>query len=109
MQANLHRVFDERDDNARRSAIEETYIPDIAFTDPEGTVVGFDALDAKARALLERSPSFRFSEAGPMRESGSLGYAPWNFGLADSDPVASGVDIAFVRDGRIVELHTLVF
>ncbi|WP_431278821.1 nuclear transport factor 2 family protein [Leifsonia poae] len=109
MQANLHRVFDERDDLARRRAIEETYIPDIAFTDPEGTVVGFDAIDAKARGLLEGSPDFHFTEAGPIQVSGTLGYAPWNFGPSGGDPVASGVDIALVSDGRIVELHTLVF
>ena len=109
MQANLHRVFDERDDAARRSAIEDTSAADIAFTDPEGTVVGLDALEAKARALLERSPGYHFTEAGPMRESGTLGHAPWNFGPVGGEPVASGVDIALVRDGRIAELHTFVF
>ncbi|NNC13642.1 nuclear transport factor 2 family protein [Planctomonas sp. JC2975] len=109
MHANLHRVFDERDDAARRSAIDATYSVDVSFTDPEGTVVGVEALDAKARALLERFPGFHFSEAGPMRESGSLGYAPWNFGPADGDPVVRGVDIALIRDSRITELHTFVF
>ena len=42
--ANLHDVFGNRDSAARRAAIERTYAPDVVFTDPEGSVTGWDAL-----------------------------------------------------------------
>ena len=63
--ANLHGVFGERDPGRRRAAADATYTADVRFVDPEETVVGVDALEAKAAALLEGAPGFVFAEAGP--------------------------------------------
>ena len=40
MEANLLRVFNERDAERRTSAIETTYAPDVRSTEEEGTTVG---------------------------------------------------------------------
>jgi hypothetical protein len=108
LEANLHRVFGNRDAAARRRIIDETYADDVAFTDPEGTVTGRDALDERAAALLARAPeNFDFAEDGPPYVGTDSGALAWTFGPPDS-PVARGIDVITVRDGRISELRTML-
>jgi hypothetical protein len=109
MHSNLLAVFAERDPRRRATAIAATYAEDVVFSDPEGTVTGRAALDAKAQALLDGAPGFVFAPRGEVRESGgTLGLLSWRFGPQDGEPVATGTDIALVRDGRIHTLHTLL-
>lgn len=108
LDANLHRVFGNRDAAARRRVIEETYTDDVTFTDPEGTVTGRDALDERAGALLAGAPeSFDFVEDGPPYVGADSGALAWAFGPPGS-PVARGIDAVTVRDGRISELRTML-
>lgn len=108
LSANLHDVFGNRDAAARREAIERTYTEDVVFTDPEGEVRGWDALEAKAAGLLAGAPeTFVFAEAGPEYLGADTGALAWTFGPADA-PVARGVDVVEVRDGRIAVLRTLL-
>jgi len=109
MHRNLLGVFGERDPQRRAAAIAATYAEDVVFTDPEGTVTGREALDAKAQALLDGAPGFVFAPHGEIRESGgTLGLLAWRFGPQDGEPVVTGTDIALVRAGRIHTLHTLL-
>ncbi|NQX29026.1 nuclear transport factor 2 family protein [Microbacteriaceae bacterium VKM Ac-2854] len=108
LQANLHSVFGNRDSASRRSAIDTIYTEDVAFTDPEGTVVGRDALEQKAVALLSTAPeSFVFVPDGIEYTSPDTGALAWAFGPAGA-PVARGIDIITITDGRISALHTLL-
>ena len=106
--ANVGAVFNERDAGRRRAAIAETYAPDVAFSDPEETVTGHEALDAKAQAILDQSPGFVFTPAGEIHVVGDLGYLAWNLGPEGDPPVARGVDIALVENGVIARLYTLL-
>ncbi|WP_305782533.1 nuclear transport factor 2 family protein [Symbioplanes lichenis] len=106
--ANLLGVFNERDDAARAKAAEQTYAEDVVFHDPDSTVTGRAAVDAKAKALLESSPGFAFRPAGPVRISHDLVMLPWQFGPEGADPVVSGLDVSLVADGRITVLYTLL-
>lgn len=108
MHANLFEVFGERDPERRRAAIARTYAEDVQFVDPEGTVVGHEALDAKAQQLLDRAPDFVFSAAGPIYELQDLGYLAWNLGPEGQPPVVTGMDIGFVVDGRIAKMYTIL-
>lgn len=106
LDANLHRVFGNRDPAARRQAIDEVYAEDVVFADPDETVVGRDALERKAAGLLDGAPAvFVFADEGPAYVAGDLGVQAWSFGPAGA-PVARGVDLITVREGRIVELRT---
>jgi ketosteroid isomerase-like protein len=108
LDANLRGVFGNRDAASRRRIIDETYADDVAFTDPEGTVTGRDALDERAAALLARVPeNFDFVEDGPAYVGTGSGALAWRFGPPDS-PVARGIDVITVRDGRISELRTML-
>ena len=72
LQANLHRVFGERDAARRRAAIDDVYSEDVVFTDPEGSVTGRDALAAKAEALLAGAPDTFFVTLDPKWSPDSL-------------------------------------
>ncbi|SEQ55964.1 nuclear transport factor 2 family protein [Microlunatus flavus] len=106
--ANLHHVFGERDPDRRRAAAKAAYAEDVRFTDPEETVVGVDALLAKAARLLQDAPGFVFAEAGPAYAAGERAALAWTFGPEGGEPVARGLDVLTVVDGRITEVLTLI-
>ena len=106
--ANLHGVFGERDPERRRAVAAATYADDVRFVDPEETVVGIDALVAKAARLLDGAPGFVFTEAGPAYVAGDHAALAWTLGAEGADPVARGLDVITVRDGRISEVRTLL-
>jgi hypothetical protein len=108
LEANLVRVFGNRDAASRRAAIDETYAEDVVFVDPDDTVTGRDALAAKAAGLLDDAPAdFVFAADGILYTDADTGALPWAFGPAGA-PVVRGIDIITVRDGLIAELRTLV-
>lgn len=108
LSANLHEVFGNRDVASRRAAIERVFAEDVVFTDPEGEVRGWDELEAKAASILDGTPaSFALAEAGPAYLGPDSGALAWTFG-PEGEPVARGVDLIEVRDGRIHTLRTLL-
>ncbi|MCR6483311.1 nuclear transport factor 2 family protein [Amycolatopsis sp. OK19-0408] len=108
MEANLLRVFNERDDERRAKAIAVTYAADVVFADPEGVATGRDALNAKAKGLLAQSPGFVFAPAGPVLVNHDLGHLAWELGPEGAPPVVRGIDVALVEDGVIVKLYTML-
>jgi hypothetical protein len=108
MEANLLAVFNERDARRRALAIESTYAPDVRWTDDEGTTVGREALEAKAKALQSQMHGLVFSKASPVYQTRGFGYLAWTLGPEGGDAVASGFDVAVVRDDLISELYTVI-
>ncbi|MET8845844.1 nuclear transport factor 2 family protein [Amycolatopsis sp. NPDC004625] len=108
MEANLLKVFNERDDERRAKAIAGTYAPDVEFADPEGLATGHDELNAKAKGLLAQSPGFVFAPAGPVLVNQDLGHLAWQLGPEGAPPVVRGIDVALVEDGLIKKLYTMV-
>jgi hypothetical protein len=108
MEANLLAVFNERDAQRRALAIESTYAPDVRWTDDEGIVVGREALEAKASALQSKMQGLVFTKASPVYQTRGLGYLAWRLGPEGGDPVASGFDVAVVRNDLISELYTVI-
>jgi SnoaL-like domain len=105
---NLFAVFNERDPERRSAAIATNYTEDVIWTDPDRTTQGHQALNERARQLLDRSPDFVFSAAGPVHVSRDLGLLGFNPGVPEQPPAVNGIDVALVRDGRIAVLHTLL-
>ena len=110
MHANLMEIFGQRDGTRRREAMRRTYTENIAFTDPEGTVHGYDAVDERAREVLDKAPeTFIFAPDGPPYVlAGAAAALPWRFGPPSGPPVVRGIDIAVIADGRITSLQTLL-
>lgn len=66
MQANLTRVFGERDVSRRLKAIAELYAPDAALYEPDAVAKGHVAINQAVEALLSHlPPNFAFSANGP--------------------------------------------
>jgi SnoaL-like domain len=108
LDSNLHGVFSERDPERRRAAIERTFTEDVRFIDPEGEVVGRQALSDRAQELLDAAPAdFVLEEDGPRYAGPGTAALAWRFGPPGS-PVARGIDILTIRDGRVSVLRTLL-
>jgi hypothetical protein len=108
MEANLLGVFNERGAQRRAATIETTYAPDVRWTDDEGVSVGREALEAKAIALQSQMQGLVFTKASPVYQTRGFGYLAWNVGPEGGDPVATGFDVAIVRDDLISELYTVI-
>ncbi|BCY08160.1 nuclear transport factor 2 family protein [Actinoplanes sp. L3-i22] len=108
MRANLLDVFNERDGDRRRAAIGRVYAPGVTFADPDETVTGHEALDAKAQQILDGSPGFVFTTTGPIHVVQDLGYLAWGFGPRGEPPVVRGIDVAHVAGGKITSVYTLL-
>ena len=106
--SNLHDVFSERDPEKRRPAIERTYHEDVRFIDPEGEVVGRQALNQRAQKILDGAPSdFVLEEDGLGYIGSDTAAMPWRFGPPGS-PLVRGIDILTLRDGRVSDVRTLI-
>jgi hypothetical protein len=109
MQANLMEIFGQRDGTRRREAMRRAYAENIAFTDPEGTVHGYDAVDGRVREVLDKAPeTFTFAPDGPLYLLADAAALPWRFGPPSGPPVVRGIDIAVIANGRITSLQTLL-
>ena len=61
LQANLERVFNERDPEKRAEAMEEIFVVEPVMFEPDNIVTGRGAIAKVAGALLEQfGPTFRF-------------------------------------------------
>jgi hypothetical protein len=109
MNSNLNEIFGQRDPPLRREAIARTYTEDVAFTDESGTIVGHSAIDDRVQQLLQDAPaSFSFAPDGPIYVGEDTAALAWRLGPPDSQPVARGIDIATVKEGRISAIRTLL-
>ena len=109
MHANVYEVFGQRDPVLRREAIARTYTDDVAFTDDAGTIVGPAAVDDRVEQLLKGAPAaFAFAVDGPIYVGEDTAAMAWRLGPPRSEPVAHGLDIATIKDGRISAMRTLL-
>jgi SnoaL-like domain len=108
LHSNLHGVFSERDPERRWAAIARTYTEDVTFTDPDGDFVGWQALSDRAQELLDgASAGDVFEEDSPTYVGTDAAALAWRFG-PPGKPVARGVDILTIRDGRVSAVRTLI-
>jgi hypothetical protein len=108
LHSNLHEVFSERDPQRRWAAIARTYAEDVTFIDPDGVSVGRQALSDQAQKLLDGPMTgFALEEDGPRYLGPDTAALAWRVGPPGS-PVARGIDILTIRDGRVSTLRTLI-
>ncbi len=109
MQANLTRVFGERDAERRMVAIRELYAPDAVLNEPHGSAQGHDAIGEAVGVLLAGLPSeFAFSALGPAIGHHGVGRLRWSSGLLGNPPAVTGMDVAHFRGGRIQSLFVFL-
>lgn len=110
VQANLTEIFGQRDLELRRDAMHRLYVEDVVFTDPEGTVIGFDAVEAKISGLLDKNPeAFVFTQDGPVYAlHEALAGLAWTLGPEGGRAALRGMDVVTISDGRITSIQTLL-
>ena len=110
LQANLKRVFNERDAGRRGRAIQELYAADANFyEEQEATYSGTEAIAGAVTKLLGAlPPTLVFSMAAPAMQNHDMGKLLWRGHLPDGTTVVTGTDVAQVKEGRIRSLYVFV-
>ena len=109
LQANIDRVFNERDATQRRHAIEELYAADAVLYEQQGSYSGTQAIEGAITHLLgSLPPTLVFVSVPPVMQNHEMGKLLWRGQLPDGSVVVTGTDIAQLDGGRIRSLHVFV-
>lgn len=109
LQANLDRVFNERDAARRREAILEIYAADAKLYDPEATASGTDAIIGAVTHLLgSLPPTMTFVPVAPGMVNHDMEKLLWRGQLPDGTLVVTGTDVAQIDNGRIQSIYVFV-
>ena len=110
MQANLARVFGERDASRRAKAIAELYADDATLYEPPNAMAtGHAAINEAVEALLANlPPGFTFTAIGPAVGHHGMGRLRWRSGPPDGPVTVTGTDVAQIENGRIQTLHVFL-
>lgn len=109
LQANLSRVFGERDATRRRAAIAALYAKDAVLHEPDRSVQGHDAIFQAVAGLLDGLPEdFMFRPVGSALGHHALGRLRWTGGPPDGAAIVSGMDVARIEGGLIRSLHVFL-
>jgi len=109
MQANLVRVFGERDADRRRAGLRELYAEDATLYEPQAVATGREAISGAVDTLLASMPrDFVFTAAGHAVGHNGVGRLFWRAGPPAGPVAVTGTDVAHVEDGQIKSLHVFL-
>src|ERR1700686_4094410 len=109
MQANLARVFGERDAGRRTKAIAEIYADDATLYEPDASATGHSAISQAVNALLSTlPPDFVFAPIGPAVGHHGFGRLRWQSGPPNGPVAVTGTDVAHFEEGRIRSLYVFL-
>jgi FMN-dependent NADH-azoreductase len=109
MQANLRRVFNERDPSRRLEAMHDIYHEDAVLNESDRSVQGAEAISAVVSELLEHlPPSVAFTAIRPAAGHHGVGRLQWQTGEPGEPGSITGLDVAQIQDGRIRTLHVFL-
>lgn len=109
MQANLARVFGERDASRRMNAIAEIYADDAVLYEPDASAAGHTAISQAVEALLSSlPPNFVFTAIGPAIGHHGVGRLRWQSGPPNGPVAVTGTDVARIEGGLIQTLYVFL-
>lgn len=109
MQANLARVFGERDASRRAKAIAEIYAADAVLYEPHAAATGHAAINQAVDALLSSlPPGFAFTATGPAVGHHGIGRLRWQSGLPNGPAAVTGTDVAHFHGDLIHSLYVFL-
>jgi hypothetical protein len=109
MQANVTRVFNERDAERRIVAIRELYAEDAVVYEPDASAKGHAAISEAVTALLAHlPPNVVFRAAGPAIGHHNIGRLKWLSGPPDGPVAVTGMDVALFEQRRIHSLYVFL-
>jgi hypothetical protein len=109
MQANLDRVFGERDPVRRIAAIRELYAEDAELHEPQQSARGHEAISQAVTELLAYlPPDFTFTPLRPALGHNGVGRLQWGAGPPGGPVAVTGTDVAHFERGLIRSLHVFL-
>ncbi|WP_025032654.1 nuclear transport factor 2 family protein [Bradyrhizobium sp. DOA9] len=109
LRANLERVFNERDEDKRRTAIAELFVEEPVMYEPTKIVRGRLDISRVAGELLKQfGPTFRFVPDGVAVGHHGLARLAWHAGPEQGPVAVTGADVAEVEGGKIARLWVLL-
>jgi len=102
MQANLARVFGERDASRRMTAIREIYAEDAVLYEPDASATGHESISQAVGALLSSlPPNFAFTAIGRAIGHHGVGRLRWQSGPPNGPAAVTGTDVAHCVASRL--------
>lgn len=101
-------IWNDRNPTARLMAMNEIYATDIVFYESNGgdAITGYESINQLISRLQEQWPAeFSFQLTTPALVNHQVQHISWVLGIPGMLPVASGMDIAIVKDHKIQSLH----
>jgi hypothetical protein len=109
LQANLVRVFGDRDARKRNAAIRELYAPDAVLYEPDDIATGHDAIAHAVDALLTSlPPSFVVTAIGSAVGHHGLARLRWSAGPPQGPVAMTGMDVVRIEGSLIQSLHVFL-
>jgi hypothetical protein len=109
MQADLARVFSERDADRRLAAIGELFATNAVLYEPDRAVEGHAAINAAVTTLLSSlPPDFAFTALGPAVGHHDVGRLRWQAGPPQGPAAVTGTDVARFESGMIQALYVFL-
>lgn len=109
MQANLRRVFGERDASKRLEAIRDIYVPDAILYEPDAIATGHEAIAHAVGALLSGlPPDFEFTALGPAVGHHGIGRLRWQGGSRNGPVLVTGTDVVELSGARIRSIYVFI-
>jgi len=101
-------IWNDRDAASRLAAMEQVYAMDIVFYESNvgAAITGYQAInDLIATLQVQWPPQFRFELNRPAQVNHRVQHISWTLGIPGQTPVATGMDVALIEDGKIKSLH----
>lgn len=109
MEDNLNKVWNERNPETRANVIEQIYKPQANLYHVGDHAKGLDAINDSVTSTLQNlPPDFVFTKLKPVVINNNIGRLIWGAGPKDQPPVATGMDIAHFKNGKIKSLYVFL-
>ncbi|MBW8522929.1 nuclear transport factor 2 family protein [Chryseobacterium chendengshani] len=109
MEDNLQQVWNEKNSTTRLEAIKKIYGEEAKLYHVGHKVKGLDAINDSVTTTLQKlPPDFIFTQLKPVTINNNLGRLIWGAGPESQPHVATGMDIAHFKDGKIKSLYVFL-
>jgi hypothetical protein len=108
IERNLLEVFNGRDADSRRQAIDELWDRDGVFIDPGGVHEGIEKINVIIGLLFTQFEGYVFSVRGPGQSMHGVGRLPWSYGPPDDPQRLTGTDVGVTKGGKLTALCVFI-
>ena len=101
-------IWNDRDAASRLAAMKNVYATDIVFYESNDgpAITGYQSINDLITKLQAQWPlEFSFVLNRPSQVNHQVQHISWTLGIPGETPVASGMDIALIKNKKIHSLH----